>query len=201
MYHKLKLLEVEQDNAESSRHPKRSRTYIIRDRELAHDRLWNNYFNEHPIYPPNIFQRRFQMRNELLLLIVYGICNHSGFFFQQRFDGLGKKRYFLFTKMHNCHMLVTIWHIDWSFWWMLTNWWNNMNRLHKIFRCLIEVYSNHYMRKVNANDIQKLLQKHSEKHGFLVMLGSIDCMHWPCKNCLIGKVNLLWVIKGVQQLC
>lgn len=88
------MIRNKQDNAESLRHLKRSRTYIIRDRELAHDRLWNNYFSEHPIYPPNIFQRRFQMRDELLLLIVYRICNHSGFFFQQRFDALGKKKVF-----------------------------------------------------------------------------------------------------------
>lgn len=42
------------------------------------------------------------------------------------------------------------------------------------------------MRKPNANDIQKLLQKHSEKHGFPAMFESISFMHWPWKICPVA---------------
>lgn len=83
LYHELKRLEAEQDDAKSSTRPKRSQTYIKRDRELAHDRIWNNYFDDHPIYPANIFRRRFRMRKELFLRIVDGISNHSVFFFNK----------------------------------------------------------------------------------------------------------------------
>ncbi|XP_047320429.1 uncharacterized protein LOC124924432 [Impatiens glandulifera] len=39
-----------------------------------------------------------------------------------------------------------------------------------------------YLRKPNSDDIVKLLQV-GEARGFPRMLGSIDCMHWRCKNC------------------
>ncbi|CAL2246085.1 unnamed protein product [Prunus armeniaca] len=39
-----------------------------------------------------------------------------------------------------------------------------------------------YMRRPTPRDLQRLLQK-SESHGFLGMIGSIDCMHWQWKNC------------------
>ncbi|CAN1244585.1 hypothetical protein LINPERPRIM_LOCUS6168 [Linum perenne] len=52
----------------------------------------------------------------------------------------------------------------------------------KFCRCIIEVFGSEYLRKPNSNDVQQLLQLHSEVHGFPGMLGSIDCMHWPWKN-------------------
>ncbi|CAN1298896.1 hypothetical protein LINPERPRIM_LOCUS23989, partial [Linum perenne] len=53
-------------------------------------------------------------------------------------------------------------------------------------RCIIEVFGSEYLRKPNSNDVQRLLQLHSEVHGFPGMLGSIDCMHWPWKNCPVA---------------
>ena len=42
-----------------------------------------------------------------------------------------------------------------------------------------------YLRKPNAHDLTRLLQKEEER-GFPGMLGSIDCMHWNWKNCPTG---------------
>ena len=42
------------------------------------------------------------------------------------------------------------------------------------------------MRRPTLQDIQRLHAKHEELHGFPEMLGSIDCMHWPWKNCLVA---------------
>ncbi|XP_076944613.1 protein ANTAGONIST OF LIKE HETEROCHROMATIN PROTEIN 1-like [Bidens hawaiensis] len=54
--------------------------------------------------------------------------------------------------------------------------------LHKFCRSVVEVFGPRYLRRPNQDDIQRLLQLHSEKHGFVGMLGSIDCMHWAWRN-------------------
>ncbi|KAG6468061.1 hypothetical protein ZIOFF_072627 [Zingiber officinale] len=57
---------------------------------------------------------------------------------------------------------------------------------------LIEAYQRRdtrrrrYMRRSNADDVQRLLQMHDERHGFPGMLGSLDCMHWKWKNCPVA---------------
>ncbi|XP_071698014.1 uncharacterized protein [Rutidosis leptorrhynchoides] len=53
-------------------------------------------------------------------------------------------------------------------------------------KCIITLYKERYMRSPNAYDVQRLYSKHEEKHGFKGMLGSIDCMHWEWKNCLVA---------------
>ncbi|XP_019106855.2 uncharacterized protein LOC104901490 [Beta vulgaris subsp. vulgaris] len=42
-----------------------------------------------------------------------------------------------------------------------------------------------YLRKANANDIERLLHE-GERRGFPGMMGSIDCMQWNWKNCPRG---------------
>ena len=49
-------------------------------------------------------------------------------------------------------------------------------------KAIIAMFGNHYLRSPNNIDIARLLQT-GEQCGFPGMLGSIDCMHWKCKNC------------------
>ncbi|XP_075489605.1 uncharacterized protein LOC142528440 [Primulina tabacum] len=51
---------------------------------------------------------------------------------------------------------------------------------------VVELFSVRYLRRSNADDVQRLLQMHDERHGFHGMLGSLDCMHWECKNCPVA---------------
>ncbi|KAJ0735267.1 putative harbinger transposase-derived protein [Helianthus annuus] len=55
--------------------------------------------------------------------------------------------------------------------------------LHRFYEWVIKLYSKRYLRKPNANDVQKLYQAHEQRHGFPGMLESIDCMHWLWRNC------------------
>ena len=53
----------------------------------------------------------------------------------------------------------------------------------KIFvTAVIDVFSKEYLRKLNNEDIARLLA-HGKRRDFPSMLGSIDCMHWKWKNC------------------
>jgi hypothetical protein len=51
--------------AEASDHRSNPRKYIKRPREEAHQQLVNDYFSENPLYPSNMFRRRFRMSRPL----------------------------------------------------------------------------------------------------------------------------------------
>nr|XP_043637834.1 uncharacterized protein LOC122608817 [Erigeron canadensis] len=40
-----------------------------------------------------------------------------------------------------------------------------------------------YLRKPTQEDVDRVTANHLEVHGFRGVLGSIDCMHWPWRNC------------------
>ncbi|GKA77702.1 ALP1-like protein isoform X1 [Tanacetum coccineum] len=50
---------------------------------------------------------------------------------------------------------------------------------------IIDLYTSKCLRKPTLEDVEKLYTKHENVYGFLGMLGSIDCMRWEWRNCLI----------------
>ncbi|KAL5787502.1 hypothetical protein ACOSP7_004451 [Xanthoceras sorbifolium] len=52
--------------------------------------------------------------------------------------------------------------------------------MNRFCRVVVEIFGECYLRSPNANDVARLLQI-GEKHDFLGMLRSIDCMHWRKK--------------------
>ncbi|XP_071733211.1 uncharacterized protein [Rutidosis leptorrhynchoides] len=52
--------------------------------------------------------------------------------------------------------------------------------------CVITLYKREYMRSPNAHDVARLYSAREERYGFRGMLGSIDCMHWEWRNCLVA---------------
>ncbi|XP_026383407.1 uncharacterized protein LOC113278899 [Papaver somniferum] len=48
-----------------------------------------------------------------------------------------------------------------------------------------------YLREPTPEDVQRLLQENADR-GFLGMLGSIDCMQWPWKNCPVAWQGTYW---------
>ncbi|XP_057811754.1 uncharacterized protein LOC131025990 [Salvia miltiorrhiza] len=65
------------------------RQYVHRDREGAHLRLMQDYFNDNPTYRPIFFRRCFQMQKELFLRIVEAVqC--EDIYFQMSHDARGQ---------------------------------------------------------------------------------------------------------------
>ncbi|XP_071712673.1 uncharacterized protein [Rutidosis leptorrhynchoides] len=52
--------------------------------------------------------------------------------------------------------------------------------------CVITLYKSEYTRTPNAHNVARLYSAHEERHGFRSMLGSIVCMHWVWRNCLVA---------------
>ncbi|XP_057774846.1 uncharacterized protein LOC130993827 [Salvia miltiorrhiza] len=65
------------------------RQYVHRDREGAHLRLMQDYFNDNPTYRPTFFQRRFRMQKELFLHIVEAVQGEDTYF-QMSHDARGQ---------------------------------------------------------------------------------------------------------------
>ncbi|XP_074265492.1 uncharacterized protein LOC141587927 [Silene latifolia] len=56
------------------------RRYIERNREQGHGRVFNDYIATDPVYPPNIFLRRFRMQKHVFLRLVETIKYGDNFF-------------------------------------------------------------------------------------------------------------------------
>ncbi|XP_057793092.1 protein ALP1-like [Salvia miltiorrhiza] len=180
--------QIVQDIGDPEEQPRRRRrgarkkAFIRRDREAGAVRLHADYFDENPVYPENIFRRRFRMRRALFLRIVNVVASDP--YFQQRTDALGRSG---FTPLQKCTVAVR----------MLANGGaadqydeylriaesTSLECLQRFSRAIIQLFGAEYLRRPTSADCQRLLAMHEAKHGFPGMLGSLDCMHWAWKNC------------------
>ena len=63
---------------------RKRRQYIERDRLAGHKRLYLDYFADTPVYPLNLFRRRFQMSRSLFLRIQSKVETYEPYFIQKR---------------------------------------------------------------------------------------------------------------------
>ncbi|KAH7833752.1 hypothetical protein Vadar_015887 [Vaccinium darrowii] len=80
----IAAMEVERLEAESSRRSKQRRTVIQRGHLAGQQRLFLDYFADQPVFPPNVFRRRFRMRRSLFLRIHSEVEAHDPYFVQKR---------------------------------------------------------------------------------------------------------------------
>ena len=158
------------------------RKCIYRDREAGHQRLVNDYFSPNPVYPENIFRRRFRMGRHVFLHIVDAVTNFDPYF-QQRLDAAGRKG---LSPLQKCtaamRMLSYGVSADAVDDYVRIGESTAVECLKKFVSNVITIFEGEYLRKPNSNDMQRLLQM-GEARGFPGMMGSIDCMHWQWKNC------------------
>ncbi|GKE53423.1 ALP1-like protein [Tanacetum coccineum] len=50
-------------------------------------------------------------------------------------------------------------------------------------QAVMEIYGPEYLRKPTVTDVEKIYRHHEEKHGFLGMLGILDCTDWEWFGC------------------
>ncbi|KAL7606192.1 hypothetical protein Lser_V15G19235 [Lactuca serriola] len=150
---------------------------LRRNHEVGHDRLIEDYFADDAIYSIK-FRRRFRMRKKLFLRIV-GDLEGRFPYFQWKMDarrvkgcspvqkctdairqlayGMGADKWDEYFRMSECPVQECV---------------------YKFCKAICLVYGQRYLHKPTINDIHQLCMVHEGKHGFLGMLGSIDCMHW-----------------------
>ncbi|XP_062118544.1 uncharacterized protein LOC133832184 [Humulus lupulus] len=74
----------------SSTRQGRKRAHIDRGHVEGHQRLFDDYFSDEPVYTEYEFRRRFRMRRHVFLRIVQALENRSEYF-HMRFDAIGRR--------------------------------------------------------------------------------------------------------------
>ncbi|XP_066373737.1 uncharacterized protein [Miscanthus floridulus] len=161
---------------------RRTRKYINRDREGAHQRLVADYFAEEPLYSDVMFCRRFRMRRHVFLRIVDALGSWSPYF-TQRVDCTNRPG---LSPLQKCtaaiRMLAYGTAADMLDEYLKVAESTALECLEKFVQGVVEVFGSKYLRRPTAEDMERLLQV-GESRGFPGMLGSIDCMHWRWENC------------------
>ncbi|XP_010687134.1 uncharacterized protein LOC104901280 [Beta vulgaris subsp. vulgaris] len=169
------LVDAEQQNEEEI--VPHTRKYVHREREEAYETLFHDYFSNEPLYPENIFHRTFRMDKHVFLRIVEGITAEDDEFFTQNLDAT---RRMSASALQKCTTAIRMLAYGSSS--------NTVDEYLKIAsstarECLLHFVEGvvarvgpEYLRKANANDIERLLHD-GERHGFPGMMGSVDCMH------------------------
>ncbi|KAJ0804123.1 hypothetical protein HanPI659440_Chr02g0034441 [Helianthus annuus] len=157
------------DEASSQRLTRRAK--LNRDQEAAHVKLVADYFADEPVYPAEIFRRLFRMSRPLFLRIA-GDMARSDPFFTLRNDARGQRG---FSNLQKCTSAIR--QLAYGFAPDALDEYIRMSErtarlcLHKFCEWVVKLYSKRYLRKPNANDVQKLYQAHEQRHGFPGMLG------------------------------
>ncbi|KAH1189881.1 hypothetical protein GmHk_20G057563 [Glycine max] len=168
----------QQGNNSQQRRPRR---VINRNCEDEHLQLMIDYFSENSIYTETQFQCRFRMWRQLFIRIFNALSNHNEYF-QMRPIAIGRMG---LSPLQKCTAAIRILAykslVDCVDEYIRIGECTTTQCLQKFVR---DIWSE-YLRKPNNNDINRVLQI-GDARGFPGMLGSIDCMHWEWKNCLVA---------------
>ncbi|CAJ2672776.1 unnamed protein product [Trifolium pratense] len=174
-----------QEGVASSSRPRRQRMNIERNREEGHNRLFNDYFSEAPVYTYEQFRRRYRMHKHVFLHIVEALGQHDEYF-RMTVDATGRSS---LSPLQKCtaviRMLAYGGSADSVDDYLRIGETTTLKCVDKFTRGVISIFGAQYLRRPTTEDVERLLQM-GEARGFPGMLGSIDCMHWEWKNCLVA---------------
>ncbi|XP_038707306.1 uncharacterized protein LOC120002618 [Tripterygium wilfordii] len=153
---------LERMRASASRTP---RLYIDRGFIEGHNRLFNDYFAENPVYPHDRFRRRLRMRRDLFLRIQSALEAHEPYF-QQKMDAAGKLGLSSLQKITAAlRMLAYGVSADLLDEYVLIGESTAVLSMKKFVKTVISVFGNEYLRSPNSDDVARLLAI-GESRGF-----------------------------------
>lgn len=186
----VQAYELQQRLEEEEAHPHVPRTNIHRERELAEERLKNDYFVEGCKYKHSKFRRRFRMSRKLFMQIVNGIESYESDvipdhfqYFKSGIDCTGRASISPLMKCTSAIRQLAHGTAPDAFDEYLQMGESTQRLcLNNFNMCVMDLFMHEFLRTPTWSDMQHIYQLYERQHGFPGMLGSIDCMHWAWKN-------------------
>ncbi|CAK8532688.1 unnamed protein product [Lathyrus sativus] len=154
-----------EEEASSSRRPRRQRRNIERNREEGHERLFKDYFSETPVYTNEQFRRRYRMHKHVFLRIVEALGQHDEYF-RMMVDATGRAS---LSPLQKCtaviRMLAYGTSADSVDDYLRIGETTTLKCVDKFTRGVINIFGAQYLRRPNAEDIERLMQM-GEARGF-----------------------------------
>uniref|UniRef100_A0A336MR40 CSON005106 protein n=1 Tax=Culicoides sonorensis TaxID=179676 RepID=A0A336MR40_CULSO len=177
------FISIENEFNEREKNKKSKRRYINRDFAKYEKILHDDYFSESPIFPDDVFERRFRMNREMFQNIANAMEDD---YFKVKFNCTGKRGLSSIQKCTVALRLLAYGNAADSIdEYVKVGESTALEILRKFCSGMISVYGSWFLRSPNSNDIKNLFAENSRR-GFPGMLGSIDCMHWSWRNCPVA---------------
>ncbi|XP_062088665.1 uncharacterized protein LOC133795225 [Humulus lupulus] len=142
----------------SSTRQGRKRAHIDRGHVEGHQRLFDEYFSDEPVYTEYQFRRRFRMRRHVFLRIVQALENHSEYFYM-RFNAVGRRG---LSPLQKCtaamRMLAYGAPADYVDEYVRISETTAIECLVNFVWGVNDIFGTEYLRRPNAGDIRHLLQ-------------------------------------------
>lgn len=158
---------------------------IERGRHEAGERFFKDYFGDSPTYSDEHFRRRFRMRRSLFEHIVEEIIPFDDYF-RQKPDATGRLGFLPEQKAtaalrilaygSSADQLDEVIRMGES---------TSLQCLQRFCEAVVAIFGGEFLRTPTADDLKQILAE-NEKRKWPGMLGCIDCMHWPWKNCPVA---------------
>ncbi|XP_020272698.1 uncharacterized protein LOC109847874 [Asparagus officinalis] len=173
----------EEEQGKGSTSVQHKRRIVLHQYRLeGHNRLFQDYFADTPIYPLHYFRRIFKMSRLLFLRIHDAVVEHDKYFVQKR-NGVGQLGLSSLQKITAAmRMLAYGASADAVDDYVRIGKSTSLESVKRFVRSIINIFGEEYLRSPTNEDIARLLEEGSQR-GFPGMLGSIDCMQWVWKNC------------------
>ncbi|XP_010495651.1 PREDICTED: uncharacterized protein LOC104772772 [Camelina sativa] len=131
-------------------------SFIHRDRENAHYRLFSDYFSENPVYNDAMFRRRYRMSRSLFLRIINAVEDYDNYFTQRRdtFGRLGLSSLQKGTAVFR--MLAYGLPAEATDEYVKIGESTAIESMNRFCRAIVEIFSEQYLRSPTANDVARL---------------------------------------------
>lgn len=184
--------------------PRKKRRYLPWDRQRAADCIAKDYLGPVPLFDDKQFQRIFRISKDVYNVMKRECALNNKFFCDEvRLDAAGKKNITIDAKLlialkflaYGCSVNTFLDYFQMG-----------ESTANKCVHEFVKTVSNSdllnsiYLRQMSRTNAKKVCDLHKTVHGIHGMVGSLDCLHIPWKNCPVAHEGSFIGSKGESTI-